>query len=771
MSQLVRGIWWRRAHALTLLALGTVVIAGCLVSVTFSELTDTEPGSAGILLVLGVVALSVQAAAAARARRHEIALAQIRGRHGARLFTYYLAEPITILVIATGLGVLLGTWVTRVAADAWLGADTEVKISGSGWTAVAVAAAASLAAVIAGSWRTVREPLIGQLDDSHRPKQAPAIVLFGQTVVIVAAAVAAYQASNNEGSREGVAGLANPALLSPILLGLAAGQVAVWGIQAAASWQARRSGSGGRLATFLAVRRLGRRSDTVFGTRLVIAAAVVGAVTASATTAVASWQDETTRLALGGPRQFSVEKGGLAAYEAAHRVDPEGEWLMAMVSAPDDSLPYRRVFADTERWDTVVGDFLTSTGAAGVTARVTALSAGNGVQAATGGTATVELNNASLQELSRVKLTLLYVNDSGSIAPVFLKAPQNPPSHGTTRVSTKLEGCAQGCVATQLVFDGSRPDRSEDVLAVTRLDFGGVDLLAADRWGVARDDRVFGDATQRGRTLFVAFSEYGDRISVKAASSRQTLAAVTTVGFMPDRQAKAPIAYAVDGSEHPVEVVGTAPGLPFVGRQGMLLDLSRALAFSGTTIPDADAYVVARSDTPESVLNDLEATGVVGESRSFTTSLDSARQRADAQGVHLYTLMSIFAAAIAAIGLAASVAGQRGERQREAASLRVSGVRSRHIRAAHRKEASWLGICAFVVVGLTGWLASRLTLEGLALVPQSPYSARLTAEPSLPVLIAVAAAAGALVGVVTLFANRHIARRSPPSMLRDEVGG
>jgi len=124
-----------------------------------------------------------------------------------------------------------------------------------------------------------------------------------------------------------------------------------------------------------------------------------------------------------------------------------------------------------------------------------------------------------------------------------------------------------------------------------------------------------------------------------------------------------------------------------------------------------------------------------------------------------------------AIGLAASVAGQRGERQREAASLRVSGVRARHIRAAHRKEASWLGICAFVVVGLTGWLASRLTLEGLALVPQSPYSVRLTPEPSLPVLIAVAAAAGALVGVVTLVANRHIARRSPPSMLRDEVGG
>ena len=232
MSQLTRGIAWRKGQAITLFLLGTVVVAGCLVAAQFSELTDTPAGSVGIILLLGVVALSVQAAASARSRRSEIALAQIRGRQGARLFAYFLTEPVTILVLATIAGVLLGRMVTELAADRWLDTSQDpAHIGGLGWASVALAAAASLGAVVAGSWRTVREPLVEQIDAGHRPRPAATLVLFGQTLVIVAAGIAAFQASQDAGSRDGWAGLVNPALLSPILLGLAAGQLAAWGIQ------------------------------------------------------------------------------------------------------------------------------------------------------------------------------------------------------------------------------------------------------------------------------------------------------------------------------------------------------------------------------------------------------------------------------------------------------------------------------------------------------------------------------------------------------------
>ena len=375
MSTLVRGIMWRKRQTWTLFLLGTAVISGCVVAAQFSNLTDTPPGSVGVLLLLGVVALSAQAAAFSRTRRPEIALAQIRGRYGLRLFAFFLAEPVSILLLAVPAGVLVGRGVTRVAADHWLSVTAgEVGRTGSlGWITAGTAVALSIAAVAAGSWRTLREPLIEQLDASHRPTHAATLVMFGQTLVIVSAAIATYQATQQAGSREGLAGIVNPALLSPILLGLAAGQVAAWGLRAVGSVRSRRDRRSEHLGSFLAARRLARRSDTVFGTRLVIAAGVVVAVTASATTAVASWQDESTRLAIGGPKQFTVQSGGLAAYMATKTVDPDGRWLMAMVEAPDRSEPYRRVFVDTNRWNRVVGDFYADTDAAEVSSKLTEL--------------------------------------------------------------------------------------------------------------------------------------------------------------------------------------------------------------------------------------------------------------------------------------------------------------------------------------------------------------------------------------------------------------
>jgi hypothetical protein len=99
----------------------------------------------------------------------------------------------------------------------------------------------------------------------------------------------------------------------------------------------------------------------------------------------------------------------------------------------------------------------------------------------------------------------------------------------------------------------------------------------------------------------------------------------------------------------------------------------------------------------------------------------------------------------------------------------VTGVRSRHIRAAHRREALWLAVGAAVAVAVTGWVASRLTLEGLSLVPQTAYSPLLQADPRWSTVIPVALGAGVAVGMVTLFANRRIARTSPPSLLRDDA--
>jgi ABC-type lipoprotein release transport system permease subunit len=779
MSQLTRGIAWRKGQAVTLFLLGTVVVAGCLVAAQFSELTDTPAGSVGIILLLGVVALSVQAAASARSRRSEIALAQIRGRRGTRLFAYFLTEPITILVLATIAGVLLGRMVTQLAADRWLDTPQDpAHIGGLGWASVALAAAASLGAVVAGSWRTVREPLVEQIDAGHRPRPAATLVLFGQTLVIVAAGIAAFQASQDAGSRDGWAGLVNPALLSPILLGLAAGQIAAWGLQGAASVATRRTGDPRGIGRYLAVRRLARRSDTVFGTRLVIAAAVVTAVTLSATTAVDAWQDESTRLSLGGPRQFAVDDGALAAYSAARAADPDGQWLMAIVAAPDGSEPYRRMFADTERWDAVVGDFMAGTGAAGVTEHVDHLQAeGTPIPSLTGDGVSATFTNASLRETYHAAVNVKYTRPDGSIQLVRLK-PQRPDgSEGTTTVTKQLGGCEDGCTVSGLTVEGTLyrtyyslgpPVRgAAPSVEVTSLMFADESLLEQETWTPTSPETA-GTSEQDGSTLSAQLNRRGDPIDFEPAGATQDLATVTTPRLDLGTSDGVEVVYAVDGSKHAADVVGTVDALPLVGRTGALLDLPRALG-AGTTIATAKAYVVARADTPASVLDDLDATGVVGDEREFAASLDRAQRQPDVQGVRLYSLMSLFAALIALVGLAASVAGQRDERQREAASLRVTGVRARHIRSAHRREALWLAICAFVAVAVTGWVAARLTVGSLSLVPETAYSPTLDGDPQWSTVLPVAVVAALAVGVITLLANRRVARTSRPSMLRDDA--
>jgi hypothetical protein len=770
VSQIVRGLVWRGASALTQLVLTAVVVAGCMVSVRYSELTDTPVGSIGVLLVLGAVVTSVQAATTARERRSEIALAQIRGRHGVGLFASFLVEPMVLITLGAVVGVGVGKGVLALAVRLWLDPESgsAESISRGAWIAAGAAVGCVLASVIAGSWRVVREPLIEQLDESHRPSPPATVVLLGQAGVVVAAVVAVYESTQHAGTRDGWAAIADPSLLTPVLLGLAAGQAAVWVVRALGSALARPGRRGSGLAPFLAVRRLARRSDTAFGARVVIAAGVVAAVTVSASTVAYAWQDESTRMAMGGPLRYTVDAGAaLGAYEATHDVDPDGRWLMAMVAAPDKSESYRRAFADMARWQNVVGDFYSGTGAASVADQADRLATGATVAPVAGDTITVAFDASTLATNRQVEVSVYYVTPRGGVGTAILGPSTDAVADadaGTVEVSGKVRpACAEGCVVTQLVVDGFRIRPFQD-LVISSLRLGDQSLLD-DTW---RGENRYGRAEQAADGLHVRLTVWGDSVNLMPASGLQPLAALWTQGLAATRDGHHPIGYAVDGREHVVDPVGTTAMLPFVGRQGMLMDLPRALAASTPVIPTATTYIVARADTPQPVLDQLAATGLVGDPTEFAGALDAALQRPSAQGVRLYSLMSIFAALIALVGMASSAAAQRRDRRREAASLRVSGVPSRTLTAAIRTEAVWLAVTVFALVGVAGWVASRVAIENLDLVPVSPYSPLLTSTPSQRSVVGAAVAAAMVVGLGTFVAYRSLARTSPPRILRGD---
>ncbi len=87
-------------------------------------------------------------------------------------------------------------------------------------------------------------------------------------------------------------------LAGPALVGLAVGQVAVWLIRVAARLAVGATAGRG-LPGFLASRRLARVAEAATPIRLVVAAAVVGAVSVTGAQQVDDWSDDTARIRAG----------------------------------------------------------------------------------------------------------------------------------------------------------------------------------------------------------------------------------------------------------------------------------------------------------------------------------------------------------------------------------------------------------------------------------------------------------------------------------------
>ena len=264
-----RGIAARRLLALTTFTLTVLVVSGTLVSLSFGRLTHVSAGSAGALVLLGVVALAAQSAEGVRRREGELALARLRGRRGPRLVAFAVAEPCIVVLAGTVVGALLGWYVTRLVVGAWLSEGTSSSFGGREWTAAAVVALGALVVVVATAWRVLRTPLFEQLAGARRPRAATTVALFLQVVLVLAAIVSIYQARQAAPSR-----VDWMTLLAPAVVGLAAGQVLIWVVLAVLAFVVPRT-RGAHVSWFLTLRRLLRRADSLAVIRLVVAAGVV----------------------------------------------------------------------------------------------------------------------------------------------------------------------------------------------------------------------------------------------------------------------------------------------------------------------------------------------------------------------------------------------------------------------------------------------------------------------------------------------------------------
>ena len=177
-----------------------------------------------------------------------------------------------LIVVGAALGVgRRRGWPSASSADRWLDASRTRPTRARSARRLVVVAVATVAASRGRSSRAAGGPRTSRSSRSSTPAvgRAPAgtLALFGQVAVVIArACVGTYQAASGTGSRDGWAGAAEP---RPAVAR------AAWG------WRPARSPCGscaergaGRdadavgaaaVAAFLAVRRLARRADSAFG--------------------------------------------------------------------------------------------------------------------------------------------------------------------------------------------------------------------------------------------------------------------------------------------------------------------------------------------------------------------------------------------------------------------------------------------------------------------------------------------------------------------------
>ena len=319
---ILRGIAARRLLALTVFVLTALVIAGTVVALGFSRVTHVPTGSVYALVLLGLIAIAAQSVESVHRREHDLALARLRGRSGVRLLFFAVAEPSAVVLAGAAAGVGAGWLLARAVIASWLPSGTTFALSAHEWEGVGLVTFANLAVVLACSWGAMRAPLLEQLAGTRRPRGASTVGTFLQALLVLGAVVAVYQAHQSARSRVDWV-----TLVSPAVIGLAAGQVLIWLLIASLAVLIPRSSAAG-LGWFITVRRLLRRADSLALIRMVVAAGVVFAVAASASTAARSSREERARLQVGAPVSYPV-RGGRAACLCGRRQGRSGRTLAA----------------------------------------------------------------------------------------------------------------------------------------------------------------------------------------------------------------------------------------------------------------------------------------------------------------------------------------------------------------------------------------------------------------------------------------------------------
>lgn len=730
------------------------------------DLADVAAASFAVtaaLVLLAWFALFLVVSATSEERSGEVALAKLRGMGARSTFAFGLAEPLLLLLVALPVGVAVAYGINTAITDAAMAPGTQTSITPAALIALGVGFLGGVAAATLASRRILTAPVMEQLrrTGGRRARLARSVAVDAFAIALTVAGIYQLQRGGSDVL----------ALLTPSLIALTMGLLAVRVVPPIARAVVTRTRGSRRVAAFLAASNIARRPG---GLRTVILLSIAVGLTVFAVdgwAVAAANRDQVAPAETGGQQVLHVRSESPGALLAAVRdADPGGTQAMAAVISTAGSNG-GLVAVDAARlgavaaWDPAwvgssreeIGTLLHPAQPADPIPVQGSLS----VDVAYEGSGVVDLEAA--------------VRDGGGLVQLV---DLGDVRQGTSTHRAELPMCVEAaCTLEAFVFSPvplvSSAAGTVTISAAQDAD-GDIGLTSAgpDGWRSGATSllvRVPPEATvsveEPGR-LVTTFDLDGTSAAVEAADHPVDLPAY--FGSATDASGGtggSPTVTNLDGRAVPAQFLGSGV-LPRTLRSGAMADLPYALAVMGGGPTLLDYQVWLAADAPPSIRAAIEADGFeVLSVESVDDRLAELGRGSAALALRVFLVAALVALAIAAGTVLAGTYISARRRAYELAALRSLGASQRVLVRSGRFEQLALAVIGTVLGAVAGLIGAAVTLPNLLTTASADYPAPWFGPAWLPVLATVAGVLVLLAAVAEIGARRT-ARLAKPDLLR-----
>jgi hypothetical protein len=717
--------------------------------------------------VLGLVVLWMALSTAVEQRRPEVAIARLRGRGARGAQAHLVRELLTMVLAGVPLGVLAAFAISWPARHLLLPGDVPLEIRPSALLALLLSVVLVSAAVVLTTIGVSREPIVALMRRIPARRPGWGLGTVDAVIVTVAASILLSFVTGR---------LTGPiALVAPAVLAFAAGLVLARLLVPTAVGAGRKLLARGSASVGVGFLQLARRPGLRATTALLTVAAAILVFAGDAVAVGSRNRSVAAAQRVGAPVVLTVTGGSpvdvrnaLTAAKVPQR-DVTPVVVQHAVSDDDQTVLY----VDADRMGSI-GAFPD---------RAAARHALRGLApptvdpiVVTGRELSVSVGTARFYKGTdhEVDLEVVLLRDDGTVSSV----PLGALGTGTTppRVATAEVGCETGCVLTgwKVTTSPANPGNGRIELDDLRTDSGAaIPLGPATDWrGVPAGESELQPLGEEPGPLTVFVDNGGaSELVLEHAWVPERLPAVVTGPLPTDSDGNDFGAHGLDGVTRSMTAVARLPWLPAAGREAAITDLGLAERSGSLLSEDATLQLWLGStdrDLLAGVRKALAAQGLDVESVARTSE---ARHELDESAatwsLELGILVGVACLLVAVLGLAIAGAGAWRARSRDLAVLRLNGMSRGDVRRISLVEQLPAMLVAVLVGAVSGVVAAHYALPTLPLLAVDPPVDLVDFSAAWGVVVALAALALAVLGLVGWATARGVAEAAGPTRVTD----